>query len=128
MCVNRDTCDVSQMMMSSNQGSLTLSSGAFDFAKFKKIVISMITIHNLPFKAVEWEGVRTTFHYLRNDVQTISRNTAKSDILKLYSAQKKKINNMLQMCRGRVILTSDMWISLVTNSYLAMTIHFIDKN
>ena len=71
MCVNRDTRDICQMIMSSNQVSLTLSSGAYDPAKFREIVVSMITMHNLPFKAVEWEGVRTTFHYLHNDVQTI---------------------------------------------------------
>ena len=70
------------MMMSSNQGSLTLSSGAYDHAKFREIVAIMITMHNLPFKVVEWEGMKITFHYLRNDVQTISRNNVKFDILK----------------------------------------------
>ena len=70
-CVNRDTRDIRQMMISSKQGSLSLSSGSFDNAKFRESVTSMIIMHNLPFKAVEWKGVRTTFHYLRNNVQAI---------------------------------------------------------
>ena len=72
--------------------------------------------------------MRAAFRYLRNDVQTISRNTAKADVLKLYRAEKKKIKNMLQMCCGRVSLTSNLWTSLATNSYLALTVHLIDKN
>ena len=68
MCVDRNTRDIGQMMIFSNQGSLTLFSGAYDHAKFREIVAAMITMHNLPFKVVEWEVVRAAFHYLRNDV------------------------------------------------------------
>ena len=116
------------MMISSNQGSLTLSCSTFDFAKFREIVTSIITMHNWPFNKVEWEGVRTVLYYLRNDVQTILKNTIKSDILKFYGVQKKKFKNMLQTSHSRVSLTSNLWISLAINSYLASTVHFINKN
>ena len=35
---------------------------------------------------------------------------------------------MLQTCRGMMSLILDLCISLVTNSYLALIVHFIYKN
>ena len=66
--VKKNTSDIRQMMTFSKQDRLSLSSGSFDFAKYSEVVTSIVIMHNFPFKAVEWEGVRITFHYLHNDV------------------------------------------------------------
>jgi hypothetical protein len=66
--------------------------------------------------------------YLRNDVPLISRNTAKSDVIKMYQREKQRVKFMLNASPGRVCLTSDLWTSLTTDGYMCLTAHFLDKN
>ena len=40
--------------------------------------------HNLPFTFVEYKGIRKVFNYLNSDVKHVSKNTSKTDVLKLY--------------------------------------------
>jgi hypothetical protein len=35
---------------------------------------------------------------------------------------------MLNVCRGSICLTSDLWTSLTTDRYMCLTVHFINKN
>ena len=48
--------------------------------------------------------------------------------LKLYNKEKEKVKKMLQAAPGRVSLTSDLWSSMITDGYLSLTAHFIDKH
>lgn len=65
--------------------------------------------------------------FLNPTVQTLSRNTAKSDVLKLYNREKEKLKNELDMIRGRICLTLDLWSSLTTDGYMTVTVHYIDE-
>ncbi|WOL05247.1 zinc finger BED domain-containing protein RICESLEEPER 2 [Canna indica] len=107
---------------------MSLSDSSFDLEKIKELVASAIAMHNLPFRYVEYEAVRACFQYLRFGVQCIFRNTANTDVLKLYELQKKKIKSMLAMTPGRISFTSDLWTTINSDGYLTMTVHFIDKD
>ena len=58
----------------------------------------------------------------------MSRNTCKSDILRMYSKEKVKIKSLLNSILGRISLTFDLWSSITTDGYICLTAHFIDKD
>lgn len=61
-----------------------LSGGKFNQEKFRELIVTAIIVHDLRFSFVEYVGVRSVFQYLHPQLQLVSRNTAKSDDLKLY--------------------------------------------
>ncbi|KAL9677426.1 hypothetical protein QQ045_005655 [Rhodiola kirilowii] len=50
----------------------------------------------------------------------------KSYVTKMYESEKVKVHELLNMAKGRIFLTSDLWSSHTTDGYLALTTHFID--
>lgn len=127
-CLKKDTRDIGQMLLSSSHGTIGLTDTSFDHDKFRELLAAAMTMHNLPFKFVEYPGIRACFEYMRPDIQHISRNTAKADMLKLYELEKKKIESMLSRNSSRVSLTSDLWTAINSDGYLAITVHFIDES
>ena len=83
--------------------------------------------HDLPFQFVEYEGIRSLFAYVCEDVKLASRNTIKADMLKLYKKEKEKLLLWLYLIPTRISLTSDLWTSIITDGYLCLTVHFIDE-
>ena len=125
-CVRRDTHDVGQMLISGQ--NLAMRFSRFDSEKFRELLVAAIVMHELPLSFVEYSGVRTMMSYLNPDVTMISRNTAKADLLRIYKREKERIKCMLVESPGMICLTSDLWTSLATDGYLAITVHFIDSN
>lgn len=81
--------------------------------------------HNYPFSFVEHQGNKDIHLYLNPTVRTISRNTVKSDILKMYDREKEYLKNELSVISSRVCLTSDMWTSLASIGYMCLTAHYV---
>ncbi|XP_026396779.1 zinc finger BED domain-containing protein RICESLEEPER 2-like [Papaver somniferum] len=78
--------------------------------------------------ATQWTEFRELCSYLNVDVETISRNTTRSDILKMHKFQKEVIRKKLQCAPGKICLTSDMWTSVNTTGYISLTVHFVDQD
>lgn len=95
---------------------------------FREKVAKAIIRHNYPFKFVEHDGIREVLSYLNPKVQHISRNTSKSDVLKIYEAEKEKLKESLESITSRICLTSDLWSSLASNGYMTLTAHYVDNN
>ncbi|KAL3347819.1 hypothetical protein AABB24_021458 [Solanum stoloniferum] len=95
---------------------------------YREKVSVAILKHNYPFSFAEHQGNRDIHLYLNSTVKTISRNTAKSDILKMYDRKKEYLKSELSMIPSRVCLTSDMWTSLASNGYMCLTAHYVDLN
>jgi len=127
-CVRRDTRDVGQLLMSQDKGSLALSAKRFDAEHFRELITTAIILHDLPFSFVEYESIRATYQYLHPEITLVTRNTLKADVQKMYSREKARIKSMLELSPGRICLTSDLWTSIVTDGYLSLTAHFIDKD
>lgn len=121
----RDTRDVGQLLISHN---ILLESQKFDNEKFRELLNAAIVMHDLPFQFVEYEGIRAVFTYLCSGVQVISRNTSRSDIMKMYKREKQMIKFELGSVPGRICFTSDLWSSFITDGYLSLTAHFVDEN
>ncbi|KAH9717089.1 BED-type domain-containing protein [Citrus sinensis] len=85
----------------------------------RRATVKMIVLDELPFSVVENPGFRhfcsvATPRYLLPSRRTISRDT-----LEMYLEEKAK---------QRVSLTTDIWTSITTASYMVITAHFIDRD
>ncbi|XP_072087004.1 zinc finger BED domain-containing protein RICESLEEPER 2-like [Arachis hypogaea] len=62
-------------------------------------------------------------------VMVITRNTLKSDILKLYNDERSKTMNVLERNKSRIPITTDMWTASNQNKgYMVITAHYIDDS
>ncbi|KAL7584678.1 zinc finger BED domain-containing protein RICESLEEPER 2-like [Lactuca sativa] len=95
--------------------------------KFCELVSEVIVKHDLPFKFVEYEGIREVFRYLNENVVTYTRNTTNSDVVSLFNREKIRLKKLLELNPGRISLTFDLWSSINTDGFLCATCHFIDE-
>ena len=82
-----------------------------DQATYREMVALAIIRHNYPFSFAEHEKNSLLYCYLNPDVKTIYRNTAKSDVIKIYRREKENLKHDLKSIIGRFCLTSDLWSS-----------------
>ncbi|XP_062099771.1 zinc finger BED domain-containing protein RICESLEEPER 2-like [Humulus lupulus] len=127
-CERRDTRDIGQLVVSQDKGIVALGSKRFDPNHFRELMTRAIILHDLPFSFVEYEGVRATYEYLYPGITLVTRNTAKADVVKMHALEKARIKSMLNNNSSRICLTSDLWTSIVTDGYITITAHFIDKD
>ena len=85
-------------------------------------------MHDFPFQFVEYAGIRSIFEYLHPNIKLVSRNTVKSDIIKMHVREKARLKLSLETTPGKICLTSDLWTSATTDGYICLTGHFIDKD
>ena len=113
---------------SSGSRSLGVLSNKFDPDKLRELIVYATIMHDLPFQFVEYEGVRSILQYLRPEVQLVSRNTIKSECMKIHQKEKARVKSLLHAASGRISITSDLWSSLISDGYMSLNAHFIDKN
>jgi hypothetical protein len=116
------------MLLSRDQRTLSVSASKFCPKRYSELFVGKFIKHDLPFSYVEYDGVREVHRYLRSDVPLISRNTGNADLIEMHMLEKQKVKSLLNVCLGRISLTSDLWTSLKTDGYICLTAHFIDKN
>ncbi|XP_019455751.1 PREDICTED: zinc finger BED domain-containing protein RICESLEEPER 3-like isoform X1 [Lupinus angustifolius] len=80
--------DVGQMMI---DGQGKLKSHTIDQLVSRDMCAAAIIEHDLPFKSVEYRKIRAWLKYLNPYYAHISRNTAKTDVLKVYKREKEKL-------------------------------------
>ncbi|KAL8543338.1 hypothetical protein ACS0TY_004034 [Phlomoides rotata] len=90
---------------------------------------SMIILHEYPLNIVEHFGFRRFVAALQPLCKVVSRNTVKSDIMKIYDFEKDKIMKAFDKNSSKFAITTDMW---TTNNQkkgnMAITTHFIDES
>ena len=99
-----------------------------DQAMYREMVALTIIRHNYPFSFAEHENNRLLHCYLNPDVKTISRNTAKSEVIKIYRREKENLKHDLKSITGRFCLSSDLWSSPNTDEYMVLTAHYVDEH
>lgn len=128
-CIKQKVLDLGQLVVSHNgDGSMITRSARFDPEKFRELLVMAIVMHDLPFQFVEYVGIRNVFTYICADIKLISRNTAKTDVMSMHAREMKKLKNTLVSMPSRICLTSDLWTSIATDGYLALTAHFVDDD
>jgi len=122
-CGKIKTEDIGQMMLDM-QGKLKAKK--IDQSVHCQLLCELIVRHNLPYKFVEYPELRSWIRYLCPDAVMVSRNTIKADIGRLYEKEKLILKTLLLSIPGRICLTSDLWTSINTEGFIALTAHFVD--
>ena len=128
VCKRNDTRDIAQMLISTNTDNVSLRANWYESQKLCELFSKSILMHDLPFQFVEYTRIRALFNYLYLEVDTVSKNTAKADILKLYQREMTRIKAMLDVIPSRISLTSNLWSYVMSVGYMCLKAHFIDKN
>ncbi|XP_050253807.1 zinc finger BED domain-containing protein DAYSLEEPER-like [Quercus robur] len=105
----------------------SVSRQPLDQATYREMVALAIIRHNYPFSFAEHETNRLLHCYLNPDVKTICRNTAKSDVIKIYRTEKEILKHDLKSITRRFCLTSNLWSSPNTDEYMVFTAHYVDE-
>uniref|UniRef100_A0A803MTM3 hAT-like transposase RNase-H fold domain-containing protein n=1 Tax=Chenopodium quinoa TaxID=63459 RepID=A0A803MTM3_CHEQI len=82
-CKQRSYRHVGQMISEKTSSGLGNRLPEFDVDYFREILALAIVEHGLPFQFAEYKGVRRCFNYLHPDFKAVTRNTIKSDVLKI---------------------------------------------
>ncbi|XP_042433857.1 zinc finger BED domain-containing protein RICESLEEPER 2-like [Zingiber officinale] len=127
-CLKQKTSDIAQALLEQGDKSLAIRSQRFNQERFRELLILAIVKHDLPFQFVEYEAIRSIFTYLEPQVNYFTRNTARTDILKMHKNECNRIAQEMHSCPGKICFTSDLWTSIATDGYICLTAHFIDSN
>lgn len=122
--------DVRQKLLAVNRrqdSSTRLENHVFNQEESRKELAHMVVLHEYPLSIVEHVGFRRFVISLNLSFKIISRNTLKSDILKMFVSEKANLKKLFDGHEGRVAITTDMWTaSHPKKGYMAVTSHFID--
>lgn len=100
----------------------------FDQDVSRRELVRMVVMHEYPLSIVDHMGFRSFVKSLNENFKMISRNTLKSDVIKMYNTTKTSLKALLERNEGRVAITTDMWTaSNQKKGYMAITSHFIDQ-
>ena len=80
----------------------------FDPIVARQKIATWVIKHELPLNFVEYDAFRDLMSYANPLVKNLSMNTLKSEILKLYQAEKAKTMALLKNNDSRVAITTDM--------------------
>ncbi|KAH7670513.1 Ribonuclease H-like protein [Dioscorea alata] len=82
---------ISLLPLDSRDGEtvLSFSSQSFDMSKIREVMAKMITVHEYPFRMVEHFWFNVLMKSMNSQYERISRNTAKSDCLRLHEIEKE---------------------------------------
>ncbi|XP_021757908.1 zinc finger BED domain-containing protein RICESLEEPER 2-like [Chenopodium quinoa] len=127
-CKQRSFRDVGQMILEKTSSGLGNRLREFDANYFRELLSLAIVEHDMLFQFVEFKGFRRCFNYLHPDFKPVTRNTIKSDVLKMYKRGKEKLKAVLGSTCSRIALTSDCWTSITTDGYISLTAHYVDKS
>ncbi|TXG70898.1 hypothetical protein EZV62_005833 [Acer yangbiense] len=91
---------------------------SFDQNVGKSLVAKMIITHELPLGFTEYTGFREMIKYYQPRFKSMSKNTLKNDIFKLYNMERDKTLKLLESIESKVAVTTDMWTSSTKMGYM----------
>ncbi|KAK2661983.1 hypothetical protein Ddye_000557 [Dipteronia dyeriana] len=100
---------------------------SFDPNIGKSKVAKMIIMHERPLRFVEYMGFQEMTGYCQPKFESMSGNTLKSEIFRLYNIERDKTLKLLDIIESKVTITTDMWTSSTKTRFMVVTMHFIDK-
>ncbi|CAL5344289.1 unnamed protein product [Camellia sinensis] len=126
----RKGMDMRQRVLTSNFNKESPKvSYSFDEDIARRELSNAIILHEYPLSIVDHIGFKRYSMALQPLFKVPSRNTIKSDILKIYDNEKEKIMRLVQSNQSKVAITTDMWTSSnQKKGFMAVTAHFIDDS
>ena len=93
-----------------NKVDETMSSNPYQYdqVKVRSNLTCMVILHEYPLSMVDHIGFREFVSFLQPLFKLISRNTLKSDILKIYDNEMEKPLKIIDKNGSRITITTDM--------------------
>lgn len=88
----------------------------------------MIVLHELPFFVMGNPGFKHFCSVVAPRYVLTSRITITRDLLDFFIAENTKLKSLLIKNNQKVSLTTDIWTSITTTSYMVITAHFIETD
>ncbi|KAK2661315.1 hypothetical protein Ddye_007848 [Dipteronia dyeriana] len=109
------------------EGDVKLSTFQFDQDIARRDLANMIILHEYPLSIVDHSGFQRFISSVQPMFKIPTKNTLKSDIMKLYDYEKVKTLDLLNRNKGRIAITIDMWTcNNQRKRFMAITTHFMD--
>nr|XP_054604938.1 E3 SUMO-protein ligase ZBED1-like [Nothobranchius furzeri] len=99
-----------------------------EVAVLTESVLSMILKDMRPLAVVEGEGFKEMLTTFQPGYTLPSRRHFTSMMERKYQTSVEKLRSELKKASSKISFTTDAWTSLVTESYLGVTCHFINDN
>ncbi|KAG6480334.1 hypothetical protein ZIOFF_063834 [Zingiber officinale] len=129
-CLHKKQKTIQQSLLQptkSNDGTTQLGTYHFNQDQARAELANMIILHEYPLSMVDHVGFRRYSYALQPIFKVVSRNTIKTDIMKIFEYERNKIMKLLDSNASRIALTTDMWTtSNQKRGFMAITSHFID--
>ncbi|CAN1786852.1 Zinc finger BED domain-containing protein RICESLEEPER 2 [Linum perenne] len=131
-CLQKKIHDGPQRVLGANylpKGKAQLIAIEYNYEVSKKMLCSMILLHEYPLSIVDHIGFKRYSCSLQLLFKVPCRNTIKKEILTLYEVTKIKFKRELHENQGRIAVTTDMWTA--TNQkrgYMTIAAHYVDSS
>ncbi|GJW01839.1 zinc finger BED domain-containing protein RICESLEEPER 2-like protein [Tanacetum coccineum] len=103
--------------------------GTKSLREARKELATMIILHKYPLSMVEHVGFRRFTETIQPLFKPVSRNTIKKVIMDMYDFEKTNSMSLLEACKSRIAITTDMWTSEnQKKGFMVVTTHFIDES
>ena len=127
----KDVRDMRQQVLIKQQnkvdGMMSLNAYQFDQVKVRNNLARMVILHEYLISMVNHIGFREFVASLQPMFKLVSRNTLKSDILKIYDNKREKALKMMDKNGNRIAIVTDMWTSSNNKrGFMVITAHFIN--
>ncbi|KAF7812865.1 putative AC transposase [Senna tora] len=117
-----------QIMAQKKDGSMNLKNFNFDPEVSRRDFAEAIIFHEYTLVMADHIKFKKIISNLQPLFKRITRNTIKSDILKIHETATERFKKLLVANTGRITITIDMWTSGKKKGYMSLTPHFIDDN
>jgi hypothetical protein len=91
-------------------------------------IIDFIVCCQLPFSIADNPYYRTMINTFDPRYQTFCRQTLRNEIINQFEVTREKIVKILESITSMVSITCDIWTSISNQSYLGVTVHYIDND
>ena len=106
---------------------MSLNAYQFDQVKVRNNLARMVILHEHLISMVDHIGFREFVASLQPMLKLVSKNTLKSDILKIYDNKREKALKMMDKNGSRIAITTDMWTSSIKKRrFMVIIAHFIN--
>ena len=108
---------------------MSLNTYQFDQVRVRNKLARMVILHEYPLSIVDHIGFEEFVAELQPMFKLVTRNTLKSDILKIYDNEREKALKITDKNGSRMAITIDIWTSSnKKRGFMVITAHFIDHS
>ena len=108
---------------------MSLNTYQFDQVRVRNKLARMVILHEYLLSVVDHIGFEEFVAELQPRFKLVTRNTLKSDILKIYDNEREKALKITDKNGSRMAITIDIWTSSNRKrGFMVITAHFIDHS